>query len=437
MHLKGIYWTLFSLLLAILSILTWRLITDNTALFFVVESLILCTFILLWQFYRKVVKPLRKIGNGMDLLKEQDFSSRLSHVGEFEADRIVDIFNRMMEQLRKERLHVREQNQLLDLLINASPLGVIMMGDNQEIRSLNPAARKLIGEELSETLEGKKWEDIHTELADGLASLPVNETRTVRLSNSGIYRCSHLTFMNQGYNHPFFLIESLTSEVMKAEKKAYEKVIRMIAHEVNNTTAGITSTLDTVNQTLAEMEQTEEIRQVTQVCIDRCYNMSRFITNFANVVKIPEPQLKPVNLNNLLSSCKRFMESLCQGRDIRLHLRLCDAPLVVRIDASLFEQVIVNAIKNSVESIGQDGDIYITTTSTPACMEIADTGTGISKETESKLFSPFFSTKPNGQGIGLVFIREVLFKHRCAFSLKTYPDGLTRFKIQFTDGGGN
>lgn len=109
----------------------------------------------------------------------------------------------------------------------------------------------------------------------------------------------------------------------------------------------------------------------------------------------------------------------------------------VRLDASLFEQVLVNIIKNAAESIesageaaGKQGEITVRTTA-PALIEIVDNGPGISKETEAKLFSPFFSTKPNGQGIGLVFIREVLSRHGCAFSLRTYNDGLTRFRILF------
>ncbi len=101
------------------------------------------------------------------------------------------------------------------------------------------------------------------------------------------------------------------------------------------------------------------------------------------------------------------------------------------MDTALFEQVLVNIIKNAAESIGQGGDIFIRTSVSPVMLEIADTGKGISKEVETKLFSPFFSTKPHGQGIGLIFIREVLTRHECTFSLRTYPDGLTRFRISF------
>lgn len=431
MRLKGIYWILCILLLAVLSILAYVSIQSSPQLFYIVEGLIFFSFILLLFFYRKVVKPLRTIGNGMNLLQEQDFSSRLSPVGEFEADRVVEVFNRMMEQLKNERLLLREQNQLLDLLINATPMGVITLAHDEKIASLNPAAVKILETDVVGSVVGKSLAELDSLLARELIAIPLNEVQTVRLNDSNIYRCSHLSFVDKGFPHPFFLIESLTDEVMKAEKKAYEKVIRMIAHEVNNTTAGITSTLDTAEQALTDVEQTEDIREVMRVCIDRCFSMSRFITNFANVVKIPEPQLSPVNLNEMIFSCKRFMETPCRDRNVTIHLDLCDNTAEMRIDPALFEQVLVNIIKNAAESIEQDGDIYIATTQHPVCIEIADTGKGITKEVETKLFSPFFSTKPNGQGIGLIFIREVLVKHGCTFSLRTYSDGLTRFRIVF------
>ena len=229
---------------------------------------------------------------------------------------------------------------------------------------------------------------------------------------------------------------------MKAEKKAYEKVIRMIAHEVNNTTAGITSTLDTVEQALTTEEGMEDICDVMRVCIERCFSMSRFITRFADVVKIPEPTYSLVN--DLVFACKRFMEGMCNDRHITLRMEIDESLPDVKLDSSLFEQVLVNIIKNAAESIAPEGksivpedespepkgEIIIRTLS-PATIEVIDNGRGISKETEAKLFSPFFSTKPNGQGIGLIFIREVLMRHGCTFSLRTYSDGLTKFRILF------
>lgn len=429
MRIKGLFFILVFLLLALGGILLFLSSQQNTLFFYIGEGLVFFILIYLAFFYRKLIKPLNTIESGMDLLREQDFSSRLSPVGQYEADRVVNVFNRMMEQLKNERLRLREQNHFLDLLINASPMGVIITTLDDDLSQLNPMALKMLGVR-PEDVQGKKMNEIDSPLAMELANVPKGATTTVRLNDSNIYRCTHSSFIDHGFQHPFFLVESLTDEVMKAEKKAYEKVIRMIAHEVNNTTAGITSTLDTVEQALSTEEGMDDICDVMRVCTERCFSMSRFITRFADVVKIPEPTVSPVNLNDLAFTCKRFMEGMCNDCRIKLRLKIDEDLKDVMLDAALFEQVLVNIIKNAAESIETDGEIIIRTLS-PATIEITDNGKGINKETEAKLFSPFFSTKPNGQGIGLIFIREVLMRHGCTFSLRTYADGLTRFRIVF------
>lgn len=401
---------------------------------YIVEGIIAFILIFIFVFYRKIVKPMNTIGSGMELLREQDFSSRLSMVGQYEADRIVNVFNRMMEQLKNERLRLREQNHFMDLLIQASPMGVVILSLDDEISQMNPMALKVFGVRLEDVL-GKKLNQLGSPLTEQLVAIPRGQTSVIRLNDANIYRCVHSTFIDRGFKHSFYLIEQMTDEVMKAEKRAYEKVIRMIAHEVNNTTAGIISTLDTMEQALSEEEDMEDICEVMHVCTDRCFSMSRFITRFADVVKIPEPNLAPVKLNELVASCKRFMEGMCNDRHVKLILE-CDPKVgTVKVDTSLFEQALVNIIKNAVESIetntANQGEVIVKT-SCPTCIEVIDNGAGISKEVEAKLFSPFFSTKPNGQGIGLVFIREVLSRHGCTFSLHTYSDGLTRFRILFS-----
>ena len=431
MKLKSLFFILAFLLAVVWAVLLFIATKENGWRFYLIEGLITLSLVYLVYFYRNVIKPLNSIAGGMDLLRAQDFSSRLAPVGQREADRIVQVFNRMMDQLKEERLRLREQNHFLDLLISVSPMGVMILTLDEKISMTNKAALEFMDEGPEENLIGKGMDELNGTLAEELKRLPKGATETIRLSNSRIYRCSRLSFIDRGFYHPFYLIESLTADVMKAEKKAYEKVIRMIAHEVNNSVAGIASTLDTVNDALQTIDDTEDLQEVMKVCIERSFSMSRFITNFADVVKIPEPQLEEVSLNDRVFACKRFMENVCQSRDIDLQMNLCEENPTVSIDTSLFEQVLINIIKNAAESIGEKGCITIRTSASPLMLEIGDTGQGISKETETMLFTPFFSTKPNGQGIGLIFIREVLMKHNCNFSLRTYPDGITRFRICF------
>ena len=379
-----------------------------------------------WQ----IVEPLHLMETGMLLLREQDFSSRLRRVGQTDADNIVDVFNRMMDALKAERLHVREQNQLFDLIFRSSPMGILILDLDRLVDSVNPSGERLLGVSL-EAVRGKRLDECSFDLCEDLCSLAMDEVRTVRLTDSNIYRCSRQSFLNGGFRHTFYLVELLTEEVSQAERKAYEKVIRMIAHEVNNTVAGVTSTLDTLETAMEDMPDSAELCELMRVCIERCYNMGRFITNFADVVKIPDPILVHSDLNEVVRVNMQFLETMCGERRIALVMHLSPEPVWVDLDVVLFQQVLVNIFKNAVESIGQEGTVYIRTSAGSPVLEVADTGRGIDKETASKLFSPFFSTKPNGQGIGLMLVREVLMKHHCTFSLRTGDDGLTRFTIHF------
>lgn len=436
MRIKFFFYILVLLLIGLGGALIYLLDVKQELHLFLMEGFMALILLYLILFYKKIVKPINSIGNGMELLREQDFSSRLSCVKQHEADRIVNIFNRMMDQLKNERLRLREQNHFLDLLIQASPMGVVILSLHEEVTQLNPMALKMLNIRPEEAI-GKRLDQIDSLLAVELSAVPKDKIAMIHLNDANIYKCTHTSFIDQGFKHPFFLIERMTEEVMRAEKQAYEKVIRMIAHEVNNTTAGITSTLDTVEETLSTEKEMEDICDMMRICTERCFSMSRFITRFADVVKIPDPTLMPAQLNEQVSTCKRFMEGMCNDRRIKLRLE-CDPEVeMVRMDTALFEQVLVNIIKNAVESITnapdraeREGEIVVRTLA-PASIEVIDNGPGISKEVETKLFNPFFSTKPNGQGIGLVFIREVLTRHNCTFSLRTHSDGLTRFRIQF------
>ena len=310
-------------------------------------------------------------------------------------------------------------------------MGVIILTFDNKITSINKSAITHLELKYDQEVLNKNIDTINTPLAKRINTLPQGSTETIRIGNAKIFRCSRLSFIDQGFQRPFILIESLTEEVMTAEKKAYERVIRMIAHEVNNSVTGVTSILDSINEIKSTNDCSIDVSEAMAICIERCYGLSKFITRFANVVKIPTPITEYVNLNKCISKSTAFLEHICLTRNIVLSLNLCYEDIMVYIDTTLFEQVLVNIIKNAAESIVSNGEISISTSSNPPCLIIADNGKGIPSDIADKLFTPFFSTKPNGEGLGLIFIREVLLKHNCNFSLYTYDDGITRFTISF------
>lgn len=420
---------IFSIIVLLIAgaVVTLILIDSGNLAYNLVWGVALLGVLLLVLFYRNVMKPLRSIANGIDLLRAQDFTSRLSHVGQREADRIVDMFNGMMNSLKQERLKLREQNHFLDLLIDVSPMGIILLGSDGKISGGNRAAARFLDVDSAKEMIGVAPEDISSTLGRILCTLRDRDVRVVRLNDSMVYRCSRLSFMESGISHPFYLIEKLTDEVMKAERKSYEKVIRMMAHEVNNSLAGIISVMDTAEDEINDPDLSEAIT----ACKNRCRDMGAFITKFASAVKIPEPTKRNTDLIELLRSRTPILESICSATGATLTMNLPDQETPVFIDPVLIEQVITNIVKNAAESAGKGGNVGISIEGPGTRLIVTDDGPGISPEAAEMLFTPFFTTKESGHGLGLLLVSEVLNSHGCRFSLETCPDGLTRFRIRF------
>lgn len=376
-------------------------------LFYITEGFVVLIFFYLWHFYRKTIRPYDTLIGGMELVKDLDLTTRLAPSGQHETDVIVRTFNDLLARLRSEHLRLEEQYTFLNLLIEASPMGIIQCDLNGNRTAMNPAAREMLSSSVEETIH----------------SLPLGETTTVRIPGGPqLFRISHLSFPDRGYQHPFFLIESLTSEIRLAEKAAYERVIRMIAHEVNNSVAGIIGLIED-----GKLKMENEVS-----ASERLSALSSFVSRFAEVVKIPQPQLQLCDLSEEVEACRPFLENLCTQAHVHIDFRLTDEALPVHLDTVLFQQVLINIVKNAVESIGEAERGLITISATPFQLVVTDNGHGIPPAIAKDLFTPFFSTKPQGQGLGLLLIRDILTSHHCIFNLLTDPeDHLTRFTIQF------
>ena len=213
--------------------------------------------------------------------------------------------------------------------------------------------------------------------------------------------------------------------------------------------AGLTSALGAMEQSSAGSGD-EDTATMLSILLSRIDRMSRFITEYASMARIPDPVCRPVDANSFLRRTAPFLESLKGRRQIAVVLDLDDNAGEVSIDPVLMEQVLTNIVKNAVEAFPPDtasgtaesvqpvphskpylSRNQITIVSRPGYWCISDNGLPIPEEAARNLFTPFFSTKPDGKGIGLAVIHEVLTRSGIRFSLATGPDGLTRFEIFF------
>lgn len=412
-------------------------------------------WLLLVLLYRSVVKPQTVASRGFELIRSQDFNNRLVKVGEPGADKIVKLFNDLMEKLSNERLRLREQDNFLRLVIDASPVGIIMLNLEEKITMVNRALFKIAETPENTDLLGRPLSEVNLPIVNSLAELKPGENAIIRLDGSRLYRGYHLWFLQEGFKRHFYMIESLTEEVRMAEKDAYEKVIRMISHEVNNTMGSVQSVLEILSE---EMTDDTQMSETIDSCIDRCRQMCGFIGAFAEIARIPEPVLTPVNLDEELHKMLPFFK-LMVPEDVELIFKVDDNKhlaekerKIIRADISLLQQVMVNIVKNAVESFNDKKvaevsnirkmiSIETAKDSNGVTLTITNNGAPISEEAARHIFTPFFSTKRSGRGLGLTLVADVLRRHGCTFSLRTdptsstpsdtNPNALTRFRIHF------
>jgi len=378
----------------------------------------------------KTLKPISSIGRSLNLIKEGDFNITMIKTGNSDVDKIIEVYNSMILRLRDERLSVREKNQFLDLLIDSSPLGIIILDLDDRILDINRNALRILGI-IPENYKTKYLGDLNSSLATELSKIEFEKKQLIILTDGQKYLCRKLFFMDHGFKHPFYIIEEFTEEIRKAEKEAYGKLIRMMAHEVNNTIGSVNSIMSSINSNPESFVNTDrdEIIRMLGIAIQRNYQMNRFMQNFSNVVKLPLPEKESMDLNESIRLVVESYSSELKEKNISIELSLDNGSPQLIADRSQMEQVFLNIIKNSKEAVGINGHINVSTRSNPVKIVFEDDGPGLTKEVTEKIFTPFFSSKPGGQGIGLTLVQEILTNHGFAFTFRNKADRGTEFII--------
>ncbi|MEL7339015.1 MAG: ATP-binding protein [Bacteroidota bacterium] len=427
MTLKLQYWLyLLVLHLGFLG-LSWYLFQDEVYWLYPIEIGLALSMFLGYRLYRAWSKPLERMQEGIETLEAEDFQIQFRKEGSPELRRVTDLYNQLVVDIREERKHLQEQHFFLERLIDASPNGIILLDYDDHITYLNPVARDLLS--IDENWSRQPLAEIDHPLIPELSKIELGHSEVITLHGLAKFKCHISQFVHRGFQRKFVLIEELSRELLATEKMAYGKVIRMMAHEVNNSIGAINSILNSVQEIQAE-EGLNDTEEILQIAIDRNDRLNVFMQNFADIIKLPAPRKEKINLKEFVNQISSLMRLPAQGREIDIEIKVEDENQIAYLDSNLMEQVLLNLIKNACESIGQNGKVNLRLQAHPPQIIVEDNGPGISAETAPKLFSPFFSTKPTGQGIGLTLVREVLHQHGFPFSLQTESDGWTRFRIQ-------
>jgi len=419
MKLKTKYILFLVILHLICLVMSFFIFQDNKVFFILTEVLIIISVIISLNLYKQLIQPLTYLRQGISAIKDQDFNVKFLFTGKKEVDELVDVYNRMIDELRKERTKQQEQHFFLEKLIQTSPTGIIVLDFDGQIKQINPIATAVL--QVNPELLSNQIQDMET-----------GTSRTIRMDGLRTFKIQKSRFMDRGFERVFVMMEEVTAEIFEAEKNVYSKVIRMMAHEVNNTVGPVNSIMNTAlaQQHLWVNEADDQLKNALKIAVDRNQNLNVFMRNFADLVKIPVAKKERIDLTALLKSVAELMFFQANEKHIKFKLDLTDEPYLILADVEQVEQALINIIKNAIEAIGNHGFIQFSIDKGRKTLVITDSGRGISPENTEHLFSPFFSTKKDGQGIGLTLVREILLNHGFEFSLKTFSENDTRFTIK-------
>ena len=368
------------------------------------------------------------------LLEDGDFTSRLREVGQGEVDRLIRVYNRMADHLRDERVRAQEQHAFLGRVLQESPGGILVLDLEGRVSLVNPAAARLLSAS-SSALVGHRLHELPGPLGRELAGLAQGASRTVGLPGARRVRCQHGSFVDRGFRRSFLMLEELTDELRRSERAAYEKLIRVLSHEVNNTVGASNSLLHSCRAYASQLRQDDrrDFEQALGVVIGRTEQLNAFMRSFADVVRLPPPQRQPWRVAELVRTVGLLVQAECARRRIEWRTELDETLPAVALDRAQVEQVLLNVVKNAVEAIGERGTLTVRSrrANGRCVLEVEDSGPGIPEDVRPHLFTPFFSTKDRGQGIGLTLVQEILVNHGFDFALDGPPGGPTRFTIAF------
>ncbi|MFO7694528.1 MAG: PAS domain-containing protein, partial [Vicinamibacterales bacterium] len=295
---------------AMLAALAWWLLQQNILWLIAIEIVFILSLAVGIAIVTRLSSTLVTVRQSAQMLREGEFTTRFLEVGHPDVDTMIRVYNRMVDNLREERVRLQEQQYFLGQLLAASPGGVIVLDHDGRVSAVNPAAARLL-QVPAAAVEGRTLADLRAPLAEALERTAPGDTCAVTLSNGGRVRGQCATFVERGHPRRFYLVEELTEELRQTEKSAYEKLIRQMSHEVNNTVGATRSLLQS---SLAYGEgmpapRQAEMQEALGIAGDRLERLNTFMRGFADVVRMPQPVKRPTDVLRLLDACVRLVRT--------------------------------------------------------------------------------------------------------------------------------
>ncbi len=386
--------------------------------FMALGFVVLGTLVLAMNLRQRAVYPLRTMANLLEALREGDYSLRGSNSRRDDAigEVIIEI-NTLAQTLREQRLAVEEKSALLAKVIAALDIAVLAFDAQGFLKLANPAAERLLGAAFAQ-LNGRSAQALG--LGDWLLLAEPKISERTFPGGSGRWEVRRASFREDGRPHDLLVITDLSRTLREEERLAWQRLLRVLGHELNNSLAPIRSMAATLAKLLAAEPLAEDWREdagsALGVIGDRAEALARFMARYTAFARLPPPKPRTFAFAELARRVAHLEQ--------RLPVRVEAGPEVeLRADPDQIEQALINLLKNAVDaSLAEAGEVRLRWRREAGSLtvEIIDSGSGLPPS--ENLFVPFFTTKPGGSGIGLVLARQIVEAHDGALTLDNRED---------------
>ncbi|MDH3885870.1 MAG: ATP-binding protein [Desulfobacterales bacterium] len=402
----------------------------------------------IFSLIRYVTKTNRDLNRFLLSIKHSDFSQSFTKKPKGSGfDELNTAFSEVTKEFQQAKIETEEHFRFLQTIIDHVGIALIAFKPDGAVELINNAAKKLL--KIPRLGNIKDIESISPGLADKLSRISPGDKDLVKLKQGddllqlSIYATGFILRQQQLI---LVAMQNIQSELEEKEMISWQNLIRVLTHEIMNSITPIASLASTASGLLEDNKECKIPEDVNEVIIDvrqavktiekRSKGLITFIDNYRELTRIPKPEFKIVQVQDLFDRVEILMKDQFEHNFIKFNKAVDPESLTITADPALIEQVLINLCKNSVEAVsgilhpkiklkaGTDG-------LGNSVVKVIDNGKGIAEDVAERIFIPFFTTKPEGSGIGLSLSRQIIRLHKGTIGVTSTPNEKTVFKLRF------
>ena len=405
-----------------------------------------CVVYQTWVLIHYVERTQRDLTRFLQAIRYEDFSQSFTGAGLGSAyNNLKDAFNEVLEAFRKTRAEREENFQYLQTIVQHVGIGLICYTPEGRIELMNTAAQRLLRK--PHMRDVRELETVSKAFSETLLKLRSGDKALVKVQDEDellqiIVYATELRM--RGESFILASVQNIQTELEEQEMEAWQKLIRVLTHEIMNSITPISSLASTVRGLLPDSAHASsldsdtlpDVHTALETIQSRSEGLLHFVEAYRQLTHISRPDFQIFQISELFARVVFLMQGECDKNDIALHTAIDPRTLELTADPDLIEQVLINLMRNAVEALAGRSNARMDLSAQldgrgRVVIRVQDNGPGILEDVQERIFIPFFTTKRDGSGIGLALSRQIMRVHRGTISVQSKPEEETVFTLRF------